>query len=1148
MFQDGGQWYVTMELVRGRDFLSYVAGSDGLDEGGWRCDEHRLRDAVGQLAEGIHALHEAGLVHRDIKPSNVLVTPAGRVVLLDFGFVLDTQLSTTQSSTVVGTPRYMAPEQAVTGDVTAAADWYSLGVMLYEALTGKPPHQTGGGHVLKLLMDKQRVEPPSPRAAVPGTPPDLDALCMSLLRIDPEVRPDGRAVLRQLGITGRTRSVTASLSTGSILSSFVGREDELRSLRGVYDAMRDGGTSIAVVEGISGVGKSALVRKFVGTVVAEGAVGLSGRCLEREAVPYRGFDGVIDSLARYLRSLDEVRASALVPQHADALQRLFPVLGAVPAIAQAPSRRGLSNEPHELRARAFGALRELLFRLGQRSPLVVTIDDWQWVDADSVTLAREVFRHRDAPEALLLLTVASPVTDEVRARIDLGIEDVHAIEVAPLDAGRAGDLTAILLATLAPGLEVDRDAIVRESGGNPLHISELVRYVAGRANQGDPISLDQAVSARVGALAPEALQVLLALAVLGEPVPPTVVRELARLEATEFQRIVATLRLGNLVRASANQSTLELNNELVRTAVLARLPAQGQRRWHKAAALAVETSGLARDRPELLVHHLEASDQPEKAAAMALLAADNATKVAAFDRAAGFLRTVIRLSEPFATDEDTNAALDLRALRIRLGEALANAGRGGEAGEQFMLAAEGAEPELQLDCQSRAADQFLRSGHVERGIEVLHDLLAAVGVRMPGSTAAALRSVVLQRAWLRLRGLRWRERRAGQIAPETLARLDVLKTASIGLSLVDVVRGADFNARWLSLAMRTGERHRLGVALGAETIHVASQGGFRRAALLADHVARIAEGADDPLLRAWHATGLAAIAYFSCQLDRATAGLEEAEQHLSLVTGSAWELASVRIMRTWVLRHSGHWRELGSRFSDFRADAERRGDRFAHATLLRLCSVLRLAEDDPAGARAMVEEGRWASDRQGFHLQHWYELEARGEIAIYEGAVAEAWPALDRMFETLRGSVLTRVITVRMLSVWLQGRLALRHRPPGEGTSSWSRRIRGIVRTLDGIGDPRGRVGARLIEASVARAERRDGDAIAHLRRAAEEAEASGLELHARAAQRRLGELIGGDRGRELVARAEAWMRREGIHAPDRMTALFVPLVDPGPA
>jgi serine/threonine protein kinase len=126
-----------MELVQGRDFVSYARA--GAAVGAPLRDTARLRCVLRQLCDGVQALHAAGKLHRDLKPSNVLVTEAGRVVLLDFGLVDD---ACAGHASMAGTPEYMAPERSL-GESSAAGDWYSVGLMLQESLHGGrgPQHE-----------------------------------------------------------------------------------------------------------------------------------------------------------------------------------------------------------------------------------------------------------------------------------------------------------------------------------------------------------------------------------------------------------------------------------------------------------------------------------------------------------------------------------------------------------------------------------------------------------------------------------------------------------------------------------------------------------------------------------------------------------------------------------------------------------------------------------------------------------------------------------------------------------------------------------------------------------------------------------------------------------------------------------------------
>src|SRR5688500_410232 len=212
LVRDGDQWFLTMELVKGQYFLEHVRG-----------DVAKLRAALRQLVQGLRVLHEGGLIHRDIKPSNVMVNSDGRVVLLDFGLV--TAMDPTRQSTegrATGTVEYMAPEQAVGQAVTEAADWYAVGVMLYEALTGDVPHT---GHPLQIMITKQQNEPRAAAELAPDAPADLLALCKSLLEIEPADRPTGAEIARQLGIVDAdadARRITP-ISRGSGRGVFIGR-------------------------------------------------------------------------------------------------------------------------------------------------------------------------------------------------------------------------------------------------------------------------------------------------------------------------------------------------------------------------------------------------------------------------------------------------------------------------------------------------------------------------------------------------------------------------------------------------------------------------------------------------------------------------------------------------------------------------------------------------------------------------------------------------------------------------------------------------------------------------------------------------------------------------------------------------------------
>ena len=208
LLSDGGHWFFTMELVDGTDFVRFVRGAgaktvrqelltrqelETTDDPGPGDQDlppvnfRRLRDALTQLANGLTYLHSLGKLHRDIKSANVLVTAEGRVVVLDFGLVTEVaQDSAEQSMNLVGTPAYIAPEQLDGMAATPAADWYTVGVLIFQALTGRYPFI---GKALEVCQAKRDQEPPRPSDFAANVPDNLNALCHSLLaRIRRNVR------------------------------------------------------------------------------------------------------------------------------------------------------------------------------------------------------------------------------------------------------------------------------------------------------------------------------------------------------------------------------------------------------------------------------------------------------------------------------------------------------------------------------------------------------------------------------------------------------------------------------------------------------------------------------------------------------------------------------------------------------------------------------------------------------------------------------------------------------------------------------------------------------------------------------------------------------------------------------------------------
>jgi serine/threonine-protein kinase len=184
--EEDGRPYIVMELVDG----------ETLAERG-RVPPDEARALTLQAARGLAHAHEAGLIHRDIKPGNLLVRVDGTIKIADFGIARAAETTAlTQAGTVLGTAAYLAPEQALGEEVTPAADVYSLGAVLYELLTGRPPFEFDS---LADLAEKQRAMAITPvRELAPEAPRDLEDLVMRCLARNPAYRPSAAELVGEL--------------------------------------------------------------------------------------------------------------------------------------------------------------------------------------------------------------------------------------------------------------------------------------------------------------------------------------------------------------------------------------------------------------------------------------------------------------------------------------------------------------------------------------------------------------------------------------------------------------------------------------------------------------------------------------------------------------------------------------------------------------------------------------------------------------------------------------------------------------------------------------------------------------------------------------------------------------------------------------
>jgi hypothetical protein len=1173
LIAEGDQWFFSMELVVGADLLEYVRAGGGSRpdsdsiapasvgfastkrlpaavvradaESAPGFDEIRLRASFAQLASALAALHAASKVHRDVKPSNVRVTPEGRVVLLDFGLV--TELDDRQLSTgmhVVGTPDYMAPEQAASKAVGPEADWYSFGVVLYQALTGTLPF---AGAPLEVLLAKQKADGPSPRDRSPSVPYDLDELATALLRFDPHARPSGSDVLRRLGAgavgPGTSRSHTQNVP-------FVGRADELEALRGAMATSAESAVAV-LVQGESGVGKSCLVRRFLDATLVEdpSVVVLAGRCYERELVPYKAFDGVTDALARYLKRLPRDEVTPLVPTRPAALLQVFPVLRRVRAFADvAGPAEALKMDLLEQRSRAFTSLRDLLTRLGDRRRVLVVIDDLQWADAESFALLAEVLRPPEAPPLLLIGTVRTsdtPATGPTLFQRLAGIPaNVHAIDLARLPPEQSEELAALLLQRSAPDAPVTPRTIAAEAGGHPLFIDALVRHATlgdGPASVGGApraIRLDEALWAQIARLEPLARELMEILAIAGAPIVQEVLASAADAERGTFAKSVSFLRVAHLVSITGGRGsdTIEPYHDKVRAAVVANLDDARKRECHRKLAAALDALGDAD--AESLAVHWSGAGEPARAARYAERAADESAEALAFDHAAALYELAL-----VVPPKDKEAH---RALREKLGDSFAKAGRGAQAATAYRKAAEGATAALALDLRRRAADQLLRGGHFDDGLFASAEVLASIGLRLPKTPFAALCHVILWSLYLRVRGFGFKRRDPSEIPASDLTRADVCWSIAFGLSFTDHMRGAAFGARYLALALRLGEPKRIARALALQIGYVGAGGSrtWKQTERLMALATEVAASTEDPQVIAFVATAKGLGHYLACDFRPAYPHLVFARETLATsCTNVAWEIDTAVFLEVAVLFWSGRFQELIARMPKSLREATDRGDLYASVTLRTSESgFFWLLLDRPDEARRQVSEALGDCSMSGYHVEHFRATWTLLMTDLYQRRPLEALRRYEADEGPIRRSLFLRVEVMRLATMLWRAvvGLAIAEDVP-ERRAEGLQRCRRAITALRRERAPIAAGIASLYQGGLDAIEGRRAAAAEQLRAANPILEAADYAVLAVIARRFLGLVVGGDEGKAMTAGAEAWMRDQGVVAPAKFARAWLP-------
>ncbi|GAB1691144.1 diguanylate cyclase [Krasilnikovia sp. M28-CT-15] len=456
---DGRPALVT-DLVDGASLADLLAGG--------MLDQVRVVTLGAEIAHALAAAHQAGLVHRDLKPQNVMVPRSGPAMLIDFGLAARAGKAVAEDS-AVGTFIYSSPEQTgmLKRPVDSRSDLYSLGVVLFECLTGHPPYQ--GPDVGALLRHHAAAPIPDVRKSRPDADPVLAEIVTRLLAKDPDDRYGSATEL--LAALGRCSDAVAA--EGPTNWPLYGRDADLSALESRWARARAGAGGVAVVHGPSGLGKTRLLEAV--TAAADGALVLDARCGPDDTVPLAALRETLDRCIRKWRALpaDEWAATAQTVREsamAAGASLLKPLsAGLADLLADVPDTAAGGRDEQFVHAVATFLI-ELSTRVG---PTLLCIDDAHWLDDTSRRVLADLDRTlSDAP--LLVLVAVANDADTAPGGFAAGADPVLAL------GALSDDDMAALVASRLPGAPVPGELaahVTARSGGVPLSAIEYLRHL-----------------------------------------------------------------------------------------------------------------------------------------------------------------------------------------------------------------------------------------------------------------------------------------------------------------------------------------------------------------------------------------------------------------------------------------------------------------------------------------------------------------------------------------------------------------------------------------------------------------------------------------------------------------------------------------------
>jgi PAS domain S-box-containing protein len=464
-----------------------------------------LRIAIG-LSTALSRLHEHGIIHKDIKPANVMVDPtSSQVWLTGFGIASDLPRERQASEppeTIAGTLAYMAPEQTgrMNRSIDSRSDLYSLGVTLYEMLTGVLPFSASDPIEWVHCHIARRPMPPGERRR--EVPESLSAIVLKLLAKSPEERyqaaagleVDFRRCLADWESLGRIDPFLLGAHDASdrllIPEKLYGRDRESKALVDAFDRVVVRGTpELVLVSGYSGIGKSSIVNELHKAIVLPRGIFISGKFDQyKRDIPYATFAQAFEALVRQILSKNELEVGRWRDAIRDAVGLNGQlVVNLVPELELIIGKQATVPElpPQEAQNRFQAVFRAFLGVFARKEhPLALFLDDLQWLDAATLKLLEHLVTHSDVRHFLLIgayrdnaVSPSHPLMLRLES-IRKAKAIVREIALAPLSLDDVGQLIADSLHQERTRTEPLARLVHEKTAGNPFFAIQFLTALA----------------------------------------------------------------------------------------------------------------------------------------------------------------------------------------------------------------------------------------------------------------------------------------------------------------------------------------------------------------------------------------------------------------------------------------------------------------------------------------------------------------------------------------------------------------------------------------------------------------------------------------------------------------------------------------------